>query len=275
MLQEQGAAYTVLSDRLAGMDLLRVLDLDGNGLIDPIVLMRSLSAFDNGVFTNDVLDQTALAMKSMSNNEGLVSIRTLAGRLGVAMPPTTDLNVEGTAEVGLAEREEAAKKAAEEKEKARKAADEAAKNAAEDEIARKETDRLLRESQDAGKKAAEDELARKTAEEGAKKAAGDEIARKTAEEAAKKAAGDEIARKEEAIKKAAKDEIVRKAPVPDQVWPPSQPSYRSMADSMESTPTDATNWSIAEHLVDEVKADGGGEGCRQCSPTHSKPAGSI
>lgn len=58
---------------MTGMDLLKVLDVDGSGTIDTVVLSRSLKQFDEAVFTEEIVNDLIDAMGEA--NEGRIDIQ--------------------------------------------------------------------------------------------------------------------------------------------------------------------------------------------------------
>lgn len=66
--------------RLSSMDVKRVLDLDGTGFIDPIVLARSLQIWDGTVFTEDAIldfyNFSGLSQVTALTSENVADVRT-------------------------------------------------------------------------------------------------------------------------------------------------------------------------------------------------------
>mmetsp|Transcript_78842 Transcript_78842/g.225850 ORF Transcript_78842/g.225850 Transcript_78842/m.225850 type:complete len:663 (+) Transcript_78842:30-2018(+) len=66
-----------LVDRLAGLNILRVLDVDGNGLIDREVLKSALSIFDPEIFTEEGVEQLIHAATRTTGIDDGTHIRIL------------------------------------------------------------------------------------------------------------------------------------------------------------------------------------------------------
>eukprot|EP00928_Gymnodinium_smaydae_P042743 TRINITY_DN28749_c0_g1_i1.p1 TRINITY_DN28749_c0_g1~~TRINITY_DN28749_c0_g1_i1.p1 ORF type:complete len:196 (-),score=46.72 TRINITY_DN28749_c0_g1_i1:63-650(-) len=62
------------SRRLAGLNLVKCLDLDGSGQIDCAVLSRSLKAFDADVFTDSLLENTLGPLQRPRGDSNYVSV---------------------------------------------------------------------------------------------------------------------------------------------------------------------------------------------------------
>lgn len=72
--------------RLAGMNMTRALDLDGNGMIDSVVLLKSLKQFDEEVFTQDRTER--LLQGIQGGPEGKVRIKEFAVAVNALYDPT-------------------------------------------------------------------------------------------------------------------------------------------------------------------------------------------
>lgn len=73
--------------RLAGIDIVRVLDLDGTGSIDFDVLASALKQFDSSVFTDENVVEVMNSLGLRSQPEGKVGIKDFAKYVGA--PETT------------------------------------------------------------------------------------------------------------------------------------------------------------------------------------------
>lgn len=81
-----GTPSQILVQRLAGLNILRVLDVDGNGLIDREVLKSALNIFDPEIFTAEGVDQLIHAATRSAGVDDGTHIRILDLALYMGTP---------------------------------------------------------------------------------------------------------------------------------------------------------------------------------------------
>jgi len=99
------------------MNLTRVLDVDGSGVIDPGVLERSLRQFDGNVFTEETVQELLSDVGEQARRDGFIVIQEFASLVTAPYPiacsaSSLDSHVDGAiADVAAARAAEAEKRA--------------------------------------------------------------------------------------------------------------------------------------------------------------------